>query len=89
MKSYMLARFGRPAEPEHYWDTEPVPWITDTEAHAVECYMGGRADETVCGRKTAGSTVQTRAVYAADALPRETLCVLCGVVIDQEMREAA
>ena len=89
MKSYMLAHFGKPSEPAHPWDTEPVDWVKDTEPHAVECFIGGHASETVCGRWLAGSTIQTRVVYAADALPRETLCVLCQVVIEREQREAA
>lgn len=89
MKSYMLAHFGKPAEPAHPWDTEPVDWVQDSEPHAVECFIGGHASETVCGRSTAGSTIQTRVVYAADALPRETLCVLCQVVIEREQSEAA
>lgn len=89
MKSYMLAHFGKPAGPEHPWGTEPADWVQDTEAHAVECFICGHASETVCGRWLAGSTIQARVVYAADALPRETLCVLCQVVIEREQREAA
>lgn len=80
MKFFVLARFGAPAEPEHPWDTEPVPWVQDAEVHAVEAVVGGRADVTVCGRKTSGCSIGP-AVYVADAVPRKDLCVLCEVAL--------
>jgi len=83
---YLLARFGRPGEPEHPWDTEPVPWVQDREHHAVQARIGGRADVTVCGRRTGGASIRP-GVYAASDVPREGLCVLCEVGIDTLTRE--